>query len=388
MSIDYQNRGVPPTDSSGLGGTDRDAQWIEWYKVGSVWHNRYHSGKPPKGSTKRGDGWVVPRDPVASTSTSTSTGTKTAPDPYNEKTPPRNGRAPYYTPERFFDSVTNSWRWRWRYSATNAETMARREGLHHDTQGYYRAQNGRRVYQTGRTSTGRRFHYERHDGLRRRVWDDPYKWPSEFKARRRKLQDERAQLKERLASLREQYRKARADQHVLKRNIMRRVHQIEASVERVTASLKRIPSKNPYLLDFSKDKPKLKAGIRVTMDYAEDPQDDKAPLSFTPVGNVGRGVVVWLRATISVEGRDWKPGTLGAPEMVRVQWSAPKGWLAMGNYRGAGTDEYFVSNPLYMVRPYKSPSDGNSHKPTFSVMARVYEFSFDSIPGANPEPLP
>lgn len=365
---------------SGMGSTNRSDGWMEWYRENGVWRSRFHaSGEPPKGAKKRGEGWVVPDAPSSAEKSSTSTSTSnstTARDP--DQPPPRNGRAPYYKPERYFDATAGRWRWRWRYVPTNAEVQARRDGLKHDAQGYYRTSGGKRTYVTGRTATGRRFHWDASSGQRKRVWDDPYKWPSAFSERRKRLTSRRDELKDRAESLREQYRKARSDQHLLRRNILRRLRQTEAELARVNASLKRIPRANPFLLDFSKVKPKLRAGIRVSLDFAKDPDDEKQDLSFSPTIRVGRNNKVWVRATISIEDRDWRPGMLGAPEVMHVRWTVPKGWLPLGRWH-AGSDEWIVSNPLYIVRPFRSPGKGD-RTPRFGVRAQCYEFSF-SNPG-------
>lgn len=375
------------------GDTDRENQWMEWYRdKAGVWRTRFHSGKPPKNATKRGDGWVLPASSApsssssssASSSSSSSSSAKKDSDPNNLTPPPRNGRPPYLQPERYFDAVANRWRWRWRYVPTNAELKARRSGLSHDSQGYYRTRNGRRSYVTGRTEKGRRYHWDWHDGQRRRVWDDPSQWPGAFKERRQKLNDRKVELKSRLESLRDQYRHARSDQHVLKRNIMRRIRQVEANLNRVEAALKRLPRPNPFLIDFSKQRPRLRSGIRVTMDLAPAPKD-KEPLGFTTRMSVGPSKVIYVRATISLEDRNWRPGLLGAPEMVRVKWTIPKGWYDLGlPYGHWGSDEYFVSNPLQLVRPFRSPGTGDP-RPSFRLRAEVYEFTWAENANAHRE---
>lgn len=384
MTDPIRGRG-PGGATNNPGDIGRTGTWTKWTLDSSGhWQFTQVDGHPPSGghmawgldtAGNRVQHMVYPTGSSHRTTSTTTTTTTKAKVPT---------RPPYFRRERYFDAAANKWRWRWRYTPTNAELDARQAGLKHDSRGYFRVVNGHRLYVTGKTAGGRRFHYDWHSGHRQRVWDDPYAWPSEVAHRRSTLTKRRDELKSRLQSLRDQYSHSRADQHILRRNIVRRIKQIEASLHKTEAALKRLPQKNPFLLDFSKTKPKTRGGLLVTIDMAVAPNPPNSPLSFTNKLRVGRNVQVYIRATITQQNRDWKPGLLGAPEMVRVRWTRPRDWEVLDNLNADGTDEYLCSNPLYLVRLFRSPTSGDP-SPSFSVLAQIYEYSFTSWTGAHNE---
>lgn len=351
-------------------------QWLEYRKVGNSYPSVWKKNPSPAGKgthTRFRSGWLRKHTAKAPPKkTGGSKGGGDTPKGANApKKPTKRRRAPYWSKERYFDAKQNKWRTRWRYRATNTEVEARREGLKHDSKGFFKKKNGRKVYKTGRNSQGRRFHYDYRNGRRVRVWDDPSRWPREVQKKRQTLQKRRQGLKNKLNSLRDQYKKARGDQHILKRNINRRIKQFEQDLKRTENALKRLPKHNPFLLNVTKHEPKYDGGVLVALDFATEP-DDKSPLSFSPKLRVGRNAKVYVRASIHLGERDWKPGLLGAPEMVRVKWVYPRGWIRLDRLARA-TDEYMCSNPLYITRVFRSPGRGDT-TPKFETKVFTYEF--------------
>lgn len=267
---------------------------------------------------------------------------------------------------------------RWRYRPTNAEYIARREGLHHDSRGYYRVANGRRVYVTGHDSAGRRFHVV--GG--RRVWDDPVHWPSYYANKRHALEKRRNELKSRIESLRGQYQRARGHDHVLARNIVRRLHATERQLDRVTAEIRSLPSNKPFFLSF-KNSDKFRFGVSVSLDAAQSNGTNYKDPPWGTSERVGPNQLIWIRATVTLQDPEWRPGRVASPDMLRLLWHRPNGWISTDQVDGNTMHEYIVSNPLYVVRAFRSPTTGDT-TPTFRVEADLYEFSFvaghDSVP--------
>ncbi len=347
--------------------------WVEYWRSGGTLRSRNVQGDPPRGKgthTRFRDGWLrVQRSkPPPKKSGGKPAGSSTGNAP---KKRTKKKRAPYWSKERYFNAKTNKWATRWKYRATNAEIQARRDGLKRDSKGFFRKKNGRKVYKTGMNSKGRRFHYDYRNGRRVRVWDDPSRWPREVQKKRQALQKRKSGIKNKLDSLREQYEKARKDQHVLKRNINRRIRQLEQDLKRTSNRLKRLPKRSPFLLDVTKHEPKYLGGVLVALDFATEP-NDKSPLSFSPKLRVGRNAKVYVRASIHLGDRDWRPGLLGAPDTVRVKWVYPRGWLRLDRLPRA-TDEFMASNPLYITRVFRSPGKGDT-TPKFVTQVDTYEF--------------
>lgn len=352
----------------------RKGQWLEYYKSGGRIVSRWMNPPSPSGKgthRKYKNGWLRLSSSKESSGKKKSGGSSSSSSASSSGNKPKQKRRPpYWRRERYFDAKKNKWRHRWKYRATNAEIQARRNGMKKDKKGFYTRKNGRKVYKTGKVGD-RRFHYERVNGKRKRVWDDPARWPYEVRKQRQRLQKRSKGIKNKLDSLREQYANARSNQHVLRRNIARRIKQLEAAQNRIKNALKRLPSKNPFLLDVTKHEPKYKGGILVALDFAQEP-DDKSPLSFSPKLRVGRNARIYVRATIHLGERDWRPGLLGAPDALRVKWSYPRGWLRLDKLPRA-TDEYMASNPLYITRVFRSPGTGNK-KPRFECQTFTYEY--------------
>lgn len=361
--------------------------WTQWRIVNGMWVSKQMNGTAPKRGRRRmwadeavgydsqgrailrrTSHWVYPtldRSRTSGNTTSaTSPGSGTA-----KKTVQR--RPLYQQRERYFNAATGKWAWRTRYIPTNAEIQARQRGLRHDSRGYYREVGGDRRYVTGRVGD-RRYHMEGGQ----RVWDDPSRWPWETSRRRNRLKDKREELKNRLDSLKDQYKDARRDQHILRRNIVRRINETERSLDRVTNALKRLPVVNPFKLRSTEKK--YRGAISVVIDFAIEPDNDADPLVFGEM-NVPRNANVWVRASITLLDRDWKPGRLAAPFMIRTRWDWPKGWLKRDDVPQS-TDEYMVSNPLQLIRVFRSPGTGDK-TPTFTCRAYVYEWAFGNPGG-------
>lgn len=361
-----------------IGDTDRAGQWLEYYKSGGVIRSRWRAAPAPKaGSNYRRykNGWLRIDSGGGSGGSGGSGGASSGsggskPRSSGSSKAPAKRRPPYWSKERFFNARTNKWDTRWRYRATNAEIEARQDGFKKDAKGFFKMQNGRKVYKTGRVGD-RRFHYEQVDGKRTRIWDDPSRWPHEVRKKRQTLTKRRQALQNKLGSLRKQYSEARSDQHVLRRNISRRIKQLEADLSRTKNALKRLPSNNPFTLDVTKHEPKYMGGVLVALDFATEP-DDKSPLSFSPKLKVGRNAKIFVRATIHLGDRDWRPGMLGAPDALRVKWGYPRGWLRLDRLPRV-TDEYMASNPLYITRVFRSPGTG-FRTPKFECQVFTYEF--------------
>lgn len=369
--------------------------WLLYYRKGGKLFSRWVSGYPPTKDpnyVKFRSGWMRKSSGGGSSGGSRTGGGRARSgsgggsgggSASGRGGSQRRRRPPYWKRERYFHAKRNKWMKRWRYTPTNAEILARREGMKKDNRGFYRWNNGRKVYKTGRQGD-RRFHYEWRDGRRRRVWDDPARWPYEVRKKRQTLQKRKSAIKNKLDSLREQYASARGNQHTLRRNISRRIKQLEASLSRTNNALKRLPASKPFRIDVTKHEPKYKGGVLVQLDFAEEPSG-KSPLSFSPKLRVGRNSKVFVRATIHLGDRDWRPGLLGAPDALRVKWSWPRQWIRMDRLPRA-TDEYMASNPLYITRVFRSPGTGR-RTPKFECQVFTYEFlpDYDGQAATHPE---
>jgi hypothetical protein len=371
--------GPTPLDTGNTSGGDPHGnQWEQWTLDSSGhWHVQQMTGSAPtKGGHLEWGLWNGQRVQHMVYGSPSSTGNKGV-----EPT-----RPPYYQRERYFDPMTGKWAHRWRYTPTNAEVLARRQGLSHDSRGYYRVVSGRRIYMTGHDAAGRRFHLA--NG--KRIWDDPAHWPSYYSKQRLAYQKRAKELKSKLESLREQSKQARSDQHLLKRNIMRRMKDIEAQLKRVNLFLQKT-SATPFGIDFSKLKPKFVQNIEIQMEVGTpgiNPvthQPDPSLPSFSTYAQIGRGATFWIRASFTIQNPDWKPGILGQPELMTTKWSWGKDFIALDGIGGV-TDEWIVSNPLVLVRTFRAPSTGGFlHEVVFTVTAELYEFTFDQPKHSHPE---
>jgi hypothetical protein len=384
-------RNAPTAKPEAPRGTPLTKYWIRYEQRGGKWWTFFMPWPPPKPGDPKwkrvnppgGDGWGwmeaggSSSNSAAAAATGTGTGTgSTASAASAEKKKKGPTRPPYWRKERYFDARQNKWRWRWRYLPTNDEVDARRRGLAHDARGYYRSVNGRRQYVTGRVGE-RRFHWETRNGKRTRIWDDPARWPRDVAKQRRRLQKRIEATKNKLESLREQYKRARSDNHTLKRNIKRRIRQLEGNLQNAQNTLRRLPSNKVAKLDFTK-RVKYVHGLLVTLDFdTKSPNNPGGPLNFKTKGSIGKQHKVFVRATIHIGDREWKPGRVGMPEMLRVKWTYPgkkEDWRKVDDLP-LDTDEYMVSNPLQIIRVFKAPDTGNTFTSAkIGCKASIYEY--------------
>ena len=171
---------------------------------------------------------------------------------------------------------------------------------------------------------------------------------------------------------------------MLRRNLVRRINSVERELDRNLSALRRLPSSTPYRPYGNTQRPKFAGGVEVLVDFAIAPDGDNDPLSWTTRPRVGPSTWLYVRATISLANRKWKPTLLGTPDMLRVTWGMPKGWIKVDRVGGNASDEYLVSNPLYLIRVYRSPagSDRSDKTPSFPCHAYLYEWSWSYVKGA------
>jgi hypothetical protein len=389
--------GGRPTDTGptggGDGGSSRDYDGgpqvdtrthDEWYLDDQgFWRNRQVPGpKPTKGGrtikgvnpyTGKTVGHVVYGVTKAAASSSSSASSSHKPGSRMSRA---DVIAAHYRADRYFDAVKNKWATRKVYVATAAERSAAARGQQRDTRGYFSVMHGRRVYSTGMdAASGRRFHV---DARGRRIYDDTGKWPYPAQTRDT-LGNQKKEYQSRLTSLKDQLKRARADQHVLRGNIVTRIRQVEALIRNVNAALARLTAREKLFTLHAPERPRWVGGVMVTLEMSTD------GLSFqNPLPEVKTGATVYVRATVQVGNREWRPGLLAAPDMVRVRWTKPAGYVTLGP-DGLYNDEYLSSNPLTIVRKFRAPSTGTT-KGTFAARVGLYEFIQGTPPpGAHQE---
>lgn len=207
---------------------------------------------------------------------------------------------------------------------------------------------------------------------RRREWYNREQRRIDHQQKRvRKLRRAKRRAVNRLELLRWRYRRARADQHILRKNLVRRMRQTEDRIEDLNREIRhatRVRDRNSARVHLPQQ-PKFEGQITVEMLLSTD------GVTFQPDVPVRMDARVWAMARITLNQRSWKPGMLASPWMMRLKWNPPDRYRKQDDLP-MDHDEYVVSNPLVIIREFKAPRS----KPTggqWSVAAELYEIVLD-----------
>lgn len=393
--------GIPPS------GYNPEKTWTLWTIVNGMWVGTPQSGPEPTtgGHTAYAAEWQINKatglnelvknvgktvyGDVGGGPMGKSTGTGTA----AKKSPRQLEIDAHYKNEPYFDPKSGQWKDRKVYVPTAAETMfGQKAGERSDTRGYFHVSSGgSRLYDTGQDSrTGRRWHVTVQNGHRVKVWDDYGGGinDSELARRRQSLTEQRDKEERYIKALRRQYAAARADQHLLRNNIMARIRRAEAQQRLIVGALAKLPKPVPTYTIFATENKRFVGGVRVNLSMSIWPAAATDGFSWgAQLSQLQVGARIAIRAEIEFGERTWRPGILGAPDMCRVKWDLPPNWLTEDNLSPDGNDEYVVSNPLYIIRTVRH--DGNGPlKAEFIVRCWSYELVLDPStvpPGAHLE---
>jgi hypothetical protein len=264
------------------------------------------------------------------------------------------------------------------YIPTAAEVAAQREGLQRDDRGYYRTVNGQRVYETEvDPDTGQRFHWETVEGVKVRRYDDLREWtvpvgtPDELRERLQRKADE-------LVRLRVQFKNLRGDSWVVRNNLLDRIRDVEDEVMGLNRALGADPVQPPtHVISSIETHPDPRTGIVIDLSFAIFEED--SPLSWSnPLNSVPQGAHVCVKASIRQTDRRWSPGKVRTPDVLRVEWEVPETYVPLDNAPPSGTDEFYCSDPLVLIRDFLAPTTGDTNAgrgtdAVFGVRAHQYE---------------
>jgi hypothetical protein len=248
------------------------------------------------------------------------------------------------------------------YIESDYERDLRKQGVARDQAGYYEWRKGEKVYLTGYDDAGVRGRWMPgpfvnsprelvpfDDDLLRRDWVTP----SGTDAQLRQRLVERNNL---LDTLRRKYENSRGDSWMVRQNLLVRIRDLEDEITALNRSLGADPQNPPgFILHGPQDKDFNKQGIMLSMAFGL--YSEEQAVQFTEGLSIIPGSAhVMVRLAISFDLDKFTPGQLSEPDVVRVRWIAPMGFLPLDNVPISGTDEFVNSQPLVVVRDFRAPA--------------------------------
>ena len=189
-----------------------------------------------------------------------------------------------------------------------------------------------------------------------------------------------SKLKSELERTKDVYRRTRADAHVLRRNLAKRIRQIEADI------------RNTYLALYTDEKGRKVHEVYTTKNSGRfNSLGFSVDITFSLDGesfgerlpNIQLGSVFWVYVKIDMRRPGgtgiggWNPSRLDRPDMISVLWHVPYGFKA-NDSKGITQDHYVSSVPLHLIREYKAPESG-PRTGLFRLNVQAYEFTATAL---------
>lgn len=177
----------------------------------------------------------------------------------------------------------------------------------------------------------------------------------------RRLMDREYKTYEQISSLKSSIRHHRFHTYRQRRNLMERLARAERLSKSLIAQLLRDGVAAPYSL-YQRQQPHRRSGLNVIVELSLDGTAYSNPAPVVP-----NGVKVWVRVAIE----ESHTGELGIPrthEMYHISWAFSSVYVPIDGVPAAGRDHYVVSNPLIIIREFRSPSSGTTKKNFFAYI--------------------